>query len=330
MFRRYTLAFLFLLVVCIFAVMGVQAQRRVVIAEWNVENLFDTIDDDRTADEAFLPQGEYHWTSGRYWRKLNAMAGVLSALGGDAGMPAVLGLCEVENDSVMRDLTRRSALRTAGYEFVMTKSADHRGVDVVFLYNPNVFRLVSWHPVRVPSLQHGYSPTRDILYAKGVVPSYDTLHFVLCHLPSKSGSGRSATRHRRLAVQTLYSIVDSLMNVDPNAKLLVMGDFNASYDEQIFRQLCPPLQETLPTSRQALMRPVGTYYYQRQWSYLDHILVSPALADWQRSLQHPCASAEVRLPMLLTREGTPNRTYKGPFYNGGISDHLPLKMELWY
>lgn len=330
MSHRYSVLLALALFVCFVSFSGTNAQRRVVMVEWNVENLFDTVNDLHTDDDAFLPEGEYRWTSGRYWRKLDDLAKAFAAIGGDAGMPAVAALCEVENDTVMRDLTKRSALRMAGYEYVMTSCADHRGVNVAFMFNPNVFQLLSWHPVRVPSVQHGYSPTRDMLYVKGVLPSLDTLHFVLCHLPSKSGGGRSATRHRRLAVQTLRSIVDSLTNVEPDAKLLAMGDFNASYDERIFRQLCPPLQETLPTSHHDLMRPVGTYYYQHQWSYLDHILVSQALSDWQRSLQHNCTSAEVRLPMLLNREGTPNRTYKGPFYNGGISDHLPLRMELWH
>ena len=302
----------------------VAAQRRMRVVSWNVENLFDCQHDTLKKDVDFLPDGAYHWTRSKYWRKLDDVAKTLAAVGGDEGLPVLVGLCEVENDSVMRDLTRRSAMRAADYEYVMTQSEDARGVDVALLYQPFLFRLLGWRSVRIPSVEHGFQPTRDVLYAKGLLLSGDTLHLAVCHLPSKAGKGRSSGRHRELAVSTLRSVVDSVLTADASAKMLVMGDFNAVPGESVFDALLPPLRETLPTSRRELRKPIGTYYYKRQWSYLDHILVSEGFARWQPQAR----ASESRQPWLLTEEGTPRRTFRGPVYQGGVSDHLPLYLDI--
>ena len=307
-----------------------EAQHTFRVMEWNVENLFDTLHDEHKQDLDFLPGGSYRWTSWHYWRKLDEVGRTIVCAGSESCAPALVGMCEVENDSVMRDLTRRSVLRAVGYRYLMTQSADARGIDVALLYLPRCFRPLSWHSVRVPSVQHGFSPTRDILYVRGILPSCDTLHVMVCHLPSKAGNGRMAAQHRMLAVSTLRSVVDSVFCVSPQARMLVMGDFNATFNEKVFRTLCPPLWETLPTSRRALMHPVGTYYFRQQWSYLDHILVSEALLSWQEGLGHTPTAGELRLPFLLKEDGSPHRTFLGNFYNGGISDHLPLCLDLHY
>lgn len=297
------------------------AQRRLRIVEWNIENTFDTLHDEGHHDQDFLPNGSHHWTPSRYWRKLDEVGKTILALGDTLGVPALVGLCEVENDTVLTHLTRRSVLRNAGYRYIMTNSMDRRGVDVALLYHPALFRLLSHHAIHIPSEFHGLSPTRDILYASGTTQTGDTLHLLLCHLPSKTGGIKNSNKHRKLASKTLRQQVDSILQQSPHAKILVMGDFNATSRESILRQLIPPLQETLPTSRRLLNKARGTYYYQGLWSYLDHILVSP-------SVQHPTEAQEARLPHLLTPDGTPNRNYKGSYYNGGISDHLPLYIDI--
>ena len=307
----------FLLFVCL----HVSAQHTLRIAEWNVENLFDTQADSIHDDREFLPDGTHHWTRSRYSRKLDEVARAILAMGDTIGLPAVVGLCEVENDTVLTHLTQRSILRNAGYRYIMTDSPDRRGIDVALLYHPALFRLLHHHAVRVPSKAHHLSPTRDLLYASGLTPSGDTLHVILCHLPSKTGGVKNANRHRRLAAQTIRHTTDSIIRLSPHARLIVMGDFNATSRESIFRKLIPPLRETLPTTRRELNRPIGTYYFQGLWSYLDHILVSPAV-------RHNEQAHEVRLPFLLDNEGHPYRTFRGPTYIGGISDHLPLILDI--
>ena len=301
--------------------MGARAQREFLVMEWNVENLFDTRHDEGCNDQDFTPDGSYHWTRTRYWRKLDEIGKTIIDASDTLGLPAIIGLCEVENDSVMTDLTQRSVLRTAGYRYVMTDSPDHRGIDVALLYHPELFRLHDHHSIRIPATQQGLSPTRDILYATGTTLEADTLHIIVCHFPSKTGGVKNSGSLRKLATSTLRSVIDSVFALSPNARLLVMGDFNATPREALFKRLVPPLCETLPTSRKELNKPIGTYYFQNLWSYLDHILVSPALETGG-------GAYEIRLPHLLEHDGRPKRTFKGPSYNGGVSDHLPLCLKV--
>ena len=295
------------------------------IMEWNVENLFDTVDDEGFRDEEFLPQGERHWTSFRYWKKLSDISKVIVATADDGPLPAIIGLCEVENDSVLTALTHRSILRSLGYDYVMTHSDDARGVDVAMLYLPTSFRPLEKRDVRVPSADHGLPSTRDILYVKGLVRSssqpsgVDTLHAVVVHLPSRLG-GQQGNRNRTLAAKTLWSLVDSITKtgVQTVPSIVLMGDFNAGGKDRIFKlsslQLTDHPQE------------LGTYCYRGVWQWIDHILVSSSLT---------CLSPAVplSLPWLLEAPNSsgvqmPRRTFRGETYHGGISDHLPLVLDL--
>ncbi len=297
------------------------AEGRLSVLFWNVENLFDCRHDTLQNDFEFLPDGTRHWTPSRYWHKLDNIARTLAAATeADGDWPMLVGLAEVENDSCMFDLTRRSTLRTAGYRYVMTDCADARGIDVALLYQPERFRLLDWHSVRIPSEVHGLAPTRDILYVCGQTAIGDTLHVVVVHLPSRAGNKRGSARHRRLAAETLRHLTDSLLG----KQLLVMGDFNTSPRDALFRTLAPPLVSLMPQSRRELRRARGTYVFQGQWSYLDHMLVSPQLLPFVAEQR----AEPLAFPFLLNEKGRPWRTYQGPAYVGGFSDHLPLRLVL--
>ena len=281
------------------------------VATWNIENAFDTVCDESKDDLDFLPHAERRWHSGRYWRKLRGITQTLAAM----ELPVLVGFQEVENDTVLRDLTRRTALWSARYKYVITDSPDSRGVDVALLYNPKVFSLLSWHATRVPSVEHGMRPTRDILVASGIVGE-DTLHVCVVHLPSRRNNDRATRQNRALAVATLCNVLDSLND----EKVLVMGDFNAEPDDEIFTHLSKRLVTMMPVDRKMQNEKRGTYYFRGIWGYLDHILVSPELH--KRALGK---AAECRFPWLLrTEKQIPHRTYGGTSYLGGISDHLPL------
>ena len=281
------------------------------VATWNIENAFDTVCDESKDDLDFLPHAERRWHSGRYWRKLRGITQTLAAM----ELPVLVGFQEVENDTVLRDLTRRTALWSARYKYVITDSPDSRGVDVALLYNPKVFSLLSWHATRVPSVEHGLRPTRDILVASGIVGE-DTLHVCVVHLPSRRNNDRATRQNRALAVATLCNVLDSLND----EKVLVMGDFNAEPDDEIFTHLSKRLVTMMPVDRKMQNEKRGTYYFRGIWGYLDHILVSPELH--KRALGK---ATECRFPWLLrTEKQIPHRTYGGISYLGGISDHLPL------
>lgn len=294
-----------------------RAQR---IVWWNVENLFDCQHDSLKDDLEFLPEGSYHWTRGRYWKKLDDLSRTIAAISDDDAWPMVIGMCEVENDTVLRDLTRRSPLRMAHYAYIHEEGQDVRGIDVAMLYDSLQFHPFGHETRRIPSAEHGFHPTRDILHVWGRCPTLpDTLHIIIVHLPSRSGSGGKGEAHRRLAVTTLCHLLDELAG----KSILLMGDFNAEPTDNIFRSIYERMTSLMPQSRKELRRAQGTYHFRKLWGFLDHILVSQNLLPFVEKQAHVG-----RFPFLLTEKGTPRRTFQGPVYKGGVSDHLPIWVDL--
>ena len=267
-----------------------------------------------------MPEGSYHWTRGRYWKKLDDLSRTIAAIADEGAWPMVVGMCEVENDSVLRDLTRRSPLRVAHYAYIHEEGPDVRGVDVAMLYDSLQFWPCGHKTVRIPSLEQGFRPTRDILHVWGLCPTLpDTLHLVVVHLPSRAGSGRKGDAHRKLAVATLCNLLDEMKG----KSVLLMGDFNAEPTDKIFQDIGKSLTSLMPQNRKELRREQGTYYFRKVWGFLDHILVSPSLL--------PFVEQRVtvgRFSFLLKENGAPSRTFQGPIYKGGISDHLPIWVDL--
>lgn len=326
------------LVVLLCSCMDVCAQRPFTVMSWNVENAFDTVPDLVADDHEFLPDSPRRWNTRRYWDKVREMSRTITC-SCDGGVPDLIGLCEVENDTVVRDLVEHSMLRDFGYRYVITASADPRGIDVALLYNPASFKLLFSENIVLPATEPTLPPTRDILYAKGLVnvyptatdglplPAMDTMHVFVVHLPSRLG-GMPAHRRRRKAVAMLWDKVNDIMAREGNkARVVVMGDFNTIASDRLFRH--SPLSVADPVISKADRRkgnPAGTYRYRGVWQCIDHILISPALDDGQ-------SATLVTLPWLLepntSRGGVqPRRTYLGTAYHGGISDHLPLLLQM--
>lgn len=308
-----------LLLLLLFGAVSFPAEAQCVMW-YNVENLFDTRHDSLKNDQDFLPDGSYHWTPWRYWRKLDNISRVIAAMAEQDGWPMLVGMCEVENDTVLHDLTTRSPLRTAKYSYVHSEGPDLRGVDCCLLYQPTLFRVQGSEAIRVPSAENGLRPTRDILHVWGrTVRSDSLLHVFVLHFPSRAGDSKNSTLNRMLATETLCVALDKLQG----QRILVMGDFNAEPDDPIFRPIRQRLVSLIPQSRKELRKAQGTYCYQGLWGYIDHILVSP-------SMQNSCEPrAHVgKFSFLLTEKGVPWRTFQGPVYKGGYSDHLPLYVEI--
>lgn len=307
--------------------------------EWNCENLFDTVHDYGKDDVAFLPDGENLWTSLRYWRKQKALAQVLLDAGGLRPVD-IVALCEVENDSVLRDLTRRTRLAALGYEYVVTESADLRGVDVALLYQPTTFRLLSSESYAVPYDTVKDRPTRDVLHCTGVLPRGDTLDVVVVHFPSRRGGVKVSSPYRERAAKVVRHLTDSLMAQRQRPAVLVMGDCNDEPRDKSLRHMAKGGLTIL--SAHAAVRPKdmeeypklrhvkGTYYFQKMWSRIDNVLLSE---DAVR--RYHVGEAQIFAPSYLLEEDSegfpmPFRTYRGPGYHGGVSDHLPLIVDLWY
>lgn len=293
--------------------------------ELNCENLFDTRHDSLKQDMEFLPDSYHYWNKGRYWKKLNHIGQEIIACGGEGKawiLPDMVALCEVENDSVMHDLTKRSLLRQARYEYIMTDSPDERGIDVALLYSPFTFQLLSWHAIRVAPLKD-MKPTRDILYAAGRVITGDTLHVFVLHAPSRSG-GELATRPNRMMVaRRLQAAVDSVRRCSSKPHILVAGDFNDYTQDASLQYLVTRGLTDISASATGTHGAKATYKYKGEWGSLDHVLCSAPLLPRFRG----CIVAD--FPFLLTDDEVyggvqPLRNFRGAKYLNGFSDHLPL------
>lgn len=294
--------------------------------ELNCENLFDCRHDSLKNDTEFLPDGAYHWTRTRYWQKLDRIGQTILSCGVKEQtwqLPDMVALCEVENDSVLHDLTRRSLLRNARYDYVMTNSPDERGIDVALMYSPYSFRLIGSHSVRVKPIK-GMRPTRDILYASGVTASGDTLHVIVAHLPSRRGGEKYSRPFRMMAARQMAAVIDSIYNkVSAEAKIIVAGDFNDYSNSESMQLLCSKRMIGVSKGAKGHNGAKGTYRYQGLWGSLDHILVSIPLAD----IATECYVNDAEF--LIERDEKyggvkPRRNYLGPRYLNGFSDHLPL------
>ena len=294
--------------------------------ELNCENLFDCRHDSLKNDTEFLPDGAYHWTRTRYWQKLDRIGQAILSCGVKEQtwqLPDMVALCEVENDSVLHDLTRRSLLRNARYDYVMTNSPDERGIDVALMYSPYSFRLIGSHSVRVKPIK-GMRPTRDILYASGVTASGDTLHVIVAHLPSRRGGEKYSRPFRMMAARQVAAVIDSIYNkVSAEAKIIVAGDFNDYSNSESMQLLCSKRMIEVSKGAKGRNGAKGTYRYQGLWGSLDHILVSRPLAD----ILTECYVNDAEF--LIERDEKyggvkPRRNYLGPRYLNGFSDHLPL------
>ena len=287
------------------------------LVELNCENLFDCRHDSLKQDIEFTPDGSRHWNTYRYWKKLNNTAQTI--LSCDEKLPDLVALCEVENDTVLHDLTRRSLLRNAGYEYLMTQSPDLRGLDVALLYQPVSFHPLCYECITVPTLK-GMRPTRDILYVQGRVAQADTLHLFIVHSPSRNG-GEKASRPFRMQV---VQVLDSLLRPLQNKLVAVVGDFNDYYDSKPLQRLGHNKMVNATQyakGRQGNAR--GTYRYHGNWHSLDHLFLSSSLF---KCLLQTYINDATFLLEDDTRYGGfhPRRTFNGLRYQPGFSDHLPL------
>ena len=298
------------------------------IVELNTENLFDTTHDSLKNDYDFLPDGNYHWSRHRYWQKVNRIGQTIIACGDGPKwrLPDLVALCEVENDSVLMAITKRSLLRKARYEYIMTHSPDERGIDVALLYSPFSFAPVGSQSIRIIPVA-GVKPTRDILYVKGRVITGDTLHVFVVHAPSRSG-GEAQSRPYRLHVATaLANAIDSVYSSSPEAKVIVTGDFNDYSNSPSLQLLYAHGLKNVSSEAKGHNGAKATYRYHGEWLSLDQMLVS-------RNLKDNVAGCWIGdYPFLLEPDEKyggvkPHRNYYGPRYNNGFSDHLPLIMEL--
>lgn len=288
------------------------------LVELNCENMFDCQHDSLKDDTEWMPDGKRKWTPARYWRKLNHIGQeILSCQ--QEGVPDLVALVEVENDSCLFDLTRRSLLRGAGYEYLMTQSPDVRGIDVALLYQPMTFRPICYDYLDVKPLE-GMRPTRDILYVKGETLRGDTLHIFVVHAPSRYGGEKQSRPNRQLIADRLMGVVRQL---PADAKVIIAGDFNDGATDPALRFLEDNGLHNVTAKATGSHGAKATYRYQGVWQSIDHVFVNTVLLN---SVEQSFINDA---PFLLEEDKKyggvkPLRTYNGYRYQRGFSDHLPL------
>lgn len=323
------------------------AQSTFRVMSYNVENFFDTRDNPAKNDDEFLPSGNRHWTQGRYYHKLQQIAKVISAAG-EWNTPALIGLCEIENDSVLYHLIHRTPLHKQDYRYIITQSPDPRGINVALLYQRNQFRYIQHESIPIRFSGNKHKLTRDILHVYGKIITGDTLDIFVCHFPSRYGGEKESEKDRFDAARTLRESCDSLYQTRETAQILIMGDFNDTPQDrsvsEIFAaqsfhkdtQAKAPVSHTdyynLFANPRTTQFP-GSHKYQGEWSQLDQIIVNRRLVTQESSMHIIPESIRIFAPdFLLTKDKTwrgvrPFRTYYGFKYEGGFSDHLPLIID---
>ena len=354
---RYAIFFGFFFIVCTTGVFSRDGFR---VMFYNVENLFDTKDDPLKNDDDFLPDGFMRWTPRKYREKLRDITRVITAVG-EMQSPALVGLCEVENDSVLFDLTRESPLRAQEYKYIITRSPDERGINVALLYQRHQFKLLEFNEYEIRFNRPDQRPTRNILHAVGELVNGDTLDVLVCHFPSRSGGERETEPARIQSATLLKEKTDSIISVRTRPYCIIMGDFN---DPPGSRSLLGTLQANRPWGQNgrkvleehevpekretpcrvnalynlffdyAKERECGTYKYQGRWEVIDQFIVSGSLLTEENSVHVKGLKAYIfDADFLLENDDKyygkkPFRTSSGPRYLGGFSDHLPVYMDL--
>lgn len=317
-----------------------QTTERHMIAFYNVENLFDTIDDPATLDESMLPLADREWTDDRYQHKIASIARVISDMTCDGQLPAIVGLAEVENRGVLELLTSHPTIKSATYQICHFDSPDSRGIDVALLYRSELFIPTDACAVPVTISDIPYFSTRDILVVRGKFCD-ENFMFVVVHWPSRIG-GMVETEHLRMAcARKVREITDTEMYQNPDCKIVILGDMN---DNPLNRSLRKVLQARCSPRG---LRPdefynpfarrfgIGSSRYNERWNHFDNIIISPNLVGEPSSkLKFNTDSPRrasvriVRRSYMLERGRYPAPTYRGTTYVGGVSDHLPICLIL--
>jgi hypothetical protein len=311
------------------------------IVFYNVENLFDVKNDPETKDDDFTPDGKNHWTYHRLDAKLQHIYKTLIA-SGKGEFPDIIGLAEIENRWVLKRLIDSTPLSRVPYGIIHKDSPDPRGIDVALLYRKDRIDPVDFDFLRVVKEGKKHFESRDILYFSGRLNG-DTVHFFVNHWPSRYGGYMATKKKRNFAARILRQRIDTILKSEPDAHILLMGDFNATRNEGCLRDVLRAAEFTNINGSDSLINltsswrkePTGTLRNQGRWAVFDQFICSPSLLDGSKlrldlSRTHICHEAFLLEADEKYLGSKPNRTYIGPAYHGGFSDHLPIVTVLHY
>ena len=318
------------------------AQKPYKVVFYNLENFFDTINDPEVNDDEFTPEGPKKWNSVKYAKKLGNTEKVLFDIAGiDKDYPIVIGVSEVENRSVLEDIIATPKMAPGNYRISHYDSPEARGVDVAFMYRPDVFKLEGSAPIRtqIPSLPN--FKTRDISTMWGTIDG-EPFFFMVAHWPSRLGGKEASAPKRLAAAKQVKHIVDSVTAANPATKVVVMGDLNDDATDDSIVEGLRAKGKIKEVGKGDMFNPFisllkagyGTLAYRDEWNLFDNIIVSDNLATGSTGELkiRPVGDTKFyggifRRPYMIQKEGQykgyPLRTFVGNNFQGGFSDHLP-------
>lgn len=313
----------------------------VVVAFWNIENLYDTINDPKKIDEEFLPDGTNLWNTSRYLKKLDHLAEVIKQLGAEytPDGPAVIGMCEVENINVLRDLAKQAKIANRNYQPILIEGPDARGVDPALMYNPKYFKPEKWVAYPITLVTDPKYKTRDILVVSGKLLG-EPFVFLVNHWPSRRGGEEASRPNRIAAAKVARHIADSIMSTSPETKIMIMGDYNDDSVNESIKKYIRTYDDLKKNREDEFFNPMeklykkgfGTLAYQDQWNLFDQILLNkPLLPSNYSTLQY--LNVKIFNKPFVRNDfgnfkGYPFRTIVGGNYQGGYSDHFSVYVVL--
>lgn len=312
------------------------------VAFYNVENLFDTINDPQTFDDDRTPKGRDKWTSIIYKKKLQNIAKVISEIGRDISNsgPSIIGLCEIENKNVLIDLINSEELKNNNYGIAHYDSPDERGIDVALLFNRTRFNPISSkaYPLYLKRKNGEADFTRDHLLVSGYLDN-ELIHFIVNHWPSRSGGQMRSEPSRILAGRLNKKIIDSIISTNPLARIINMGDFNDNPHDKSIKPILNTVFKKTKIKDNQLYNPMeelykkghGSYRYRGKWDMIDQFMITKNLANNENSLFFLKAAVFNKKYLINSDgkyEGYPFRSFAGGKFLNGYSDHFPIYMFL--
>ena len=316
------------------------------IAFYNLENLFDTIvdpDTNKILQEDFTPFGKKNFNTEKYNAKLKNLAKVIDTLGKEVTPlgASIIGVCEIENRLVLEDLVKQKSIADKNYKIVHHEGPDRRGIDCALLYDPLHFKLISSKSIPLHMPNDNRFKTRDQLLVTGELIG-EKMHFIVNHWPSRRG-GESKSRPKRIQAAILCkSIVDSIQNVEKNAKIIIMGDFNDDPTSPSIKDILKAKANPEMVRKDQLFNAMGNHFkqgigtlaYRDQWNLFDQFIMTSSLLDFEKKYNDFTFYKSVVFNKSFLKnqkgnfKGYPYRTFVGSSFLGGYSDHFPVYIFL--
>lgn len=335
-----TVAAVFMLAVGCAQTKNLSTSPPITVSLYNCENFFDTKDDPNKKDDEFLPESPMKWDETRFMNKLNKVAQVLDSTVDGPGLPALVGLVEIENKFVLDELLAKSQFKDKSYGNLCTDSPDERSIDVGLLYDKSVFTLVDFKEINATNLSLADYKTRNVLFATLKAINGDVFYVFVNHWPSRREGEKESEPRRIYAAEQVRNKINEIQKKDKNAKIIVMGDFNDHPDNNSILNTLKASDK--PKSKADLYNAYytldkekqGTHYFDKEWRVLDQIIVSQGLLNAKKGYKfNPKHAYILKKDFVLfknnkTGEVKPNRTYSGEKYHNGYSDHLSVYITL--